>query len=145
MLDISGWIYNLRSISIYRSSSKLYKKYRNNIIAYNLKNIYTTFDAVKLLKRLANDGYTSCDGIMERLCFIYSLYLPTEIDLSRLSLLHQSVLGTWGIEEYSTLMIWTSAIQSIMESETRKSYTVKIKINVNSPICINVQITILSH
>ncbi len=81
MLGISGWIDNLRSISIYRGSSKLYKIIQNNLIVYNLKNIYTTVDAVKLLKRLANDGYISCDRIMERLCFLYSQYLPTEFDL----------------------------------------------------------------
>jgi len=143
MLDILGWIDNLRSISIYRSSSNLYKKYRNNLIAYDLKNIYTTFDAVKILKRLTNDGYISCDGIMERLCYLYSLYLPTEVDLSRLSLLHQSVIGTRGIEEYSTLILWTSAIQSIMDAENKKVYKAKIEMLVCKSNKISIKISII--
>jgi len=80
---------------------------------------------------------------MERLCYLYSLYLPTEVDLSRLSLLHQSVIGTRGIEEYSTLILWTSAIQSIMDAENKKVYKAKIEMLVCKSNKISIKISII--
>jgi len=144
MLDISGWITHLRSVCISRSSSKIYKRYQTNIASYYLKKISTVYDAVKFLKLVANEGYSSADALMERLCYLYSQYLPTELDLARLSLLHQSVSGTQGIEEYSTLTIWTCAIQSIMEDENKKQHKVKLDIVVVSPTSVSVLISILN-
>ena len=82
---------------------------------------------------------------MEQLCYLYSQYLPTEIDLARLSLLYQSVRGTQGIEEYATLTIWSCAIQSIIENENKKSSKVKIKLLLESPTKIVVKIFILAE
>jgi hypothetical protein len=145
MLDISGWINSFRPTSISRNTSKIYKRVLNNLILYNLKNIYTTTDAVTFIKRLAQRGYYSCDQIMEQLCYLYSQYLPTEIDLARLSLLHQSVRGTQGIEEYSILTLWSCAIQSIMEDENKKPSKVRVEILVESPTKIVVKIYILAE
>ena len=145
MLDIFTWINYIRPSHISRKTSKIYKRWQTNFVFYNLKNINTVYDAVKFIKRLASDGYISCDGIMERICYLYSQYLPTDLDLARLSLLYQSVLGTRGIEEYSTLLIWTSAIQSIMEAESKNPNIVKVEILVDDPSHVSVQISILNH
>jgi len=62
---------------------------------------------------------------MERICYLFSDDLPTDIYLAKLSLLYQSVMGTHRIEEFAILIIWTCAIQSIMEDENKKSATLK--------------------
>jgi hypothetical protein len=146
MLDISEWINSFRPSYISREMALIrYKRILNNLILYYLKNIYTTTDAVKFIKRLAQRGYYSCDQIMDQLCYLYSQYLPTEIDLARLSLLYQSVRGTQGIEEYATLTIWSCAIQSIMENENKTPSKVKLELIVESPTKIVVKIFILAE
>jgi hypothetical protein len=144
MLDISRWINNIRSVSISRSNSKIYQTLRNYLMIYNLKNISNVYDAVKILKQLASDGYNSSDKIMERICYLFSRDLPTEIYLAKLSLLYQSVIGTHRIEEFAILIIWTCAIQSIMEDENKKICKVKIEIIVENAIELKVRVSILT-
>jgi hypothetical protein len=117
---------------------KLKKFYKYSIFKYYFKNLNTVEDAILLINKLNDNGFNSCDKLMEELCNLFSIYLPSEDELAKLSLLHQSVMGTLGIEEYSTLLIWTCAIQSIIENENQKEFE-----NKNKPI-INLKIDVIN-
>lgn len=119
---------------------KLKKFYKYSLFKYYFKNLNTVEDAILLVNKLNNNGFNSCDKLMEELCYLFSIYLPSEDELAKLSLLHQSVLGTLGIGEYSTLLLWLSANQSIIDNENRKL----IKIKINNEIKINIKIQIIS-
>ncbi len=119
---------------------KLKKFYKYSLFKYYFKNLNTVEDAILLVNKLNDNGFNSCDKLMEELCYLFSIYLPSEDELANLSLLHQSVLGTLGIGEYSTLLLWLSANQSIIDNENRKL----IKIKINNEIKINIKIQIIS-
>lgn len=120
MLNIKRWLGSVSSISIFRYDLGFSERWQNHLLAYCLKNIKTVNDAVNSLKRISNEGNDTSDKIMERLMYIYSIDLPSETDLAKLSLLHQSVIDTYGIEEYAILTIWVCAIQSIIDAENKK-------------------------
>jgi hypothetical protein len=119
MLNIRRWLEVIPSISIFRNDFKLYQKWKNCLLIYYLKNIKTVNDAVKSIQYICNEGYETSDKIMDRLSYIYSIYLPSETDLAKLSLLYQSVIDTYGIEEYAILTLWISAIQAIIDAENK--------------------------
>ena len=127
-------------IRYYNQIYKLKNLYLNYIFIFKLKYLTTVNQAILLIKNLSDNGFDTCDKIMEYLCNLFSKYLPTEALLAKLSLLHQSVLGTLGIGEYSTLLLWLSANQSIIDNENRKLSNIKI----NNEIKINIKIQIIS-
>ncbi len=117
--NIKRWFGSLSSMSIFSGDMRLSERWQNHLLAYYLKHIKTAGDAVNYLKRIAYEGHDTSDKIMERLLYIYSIYLPSEKDLAKLSLLHQSVVDTYGIEEYAVLTIWVCAIQAIIDAEKK--------------------------
>ena len=117
---IRKWFGSFSLVTIFNNDFKIYERWQTNLLAYQLKNIKTINDAINCIKRISNEGNDTSDKIMERLIYIYSIYLPSEIDLAKLSLLHQSVIDTYGIEEYAILTIWLSAIQSVIDGESKK-------------------------
>ena len=119
---------------------KLKKFYKYILFKYYFKNLNTVDDTILLVNKLNDNGFNSCDKLMEELCYLFSIYLPSEDELAKLSLLHQSVLGTLGIGEYSTLLLWLSANQSIIDNENKKLINIKI----NREININIKIKIIT-
>ena len=101
------WLYLFTSIP----------KYYDNSNTYNPKNINTVKDGVIFLQQIADRGFVSSEEITDRLSEIYSITLPTEVELANLSLLHQSVIDTGGVEEFSILTILMCATESIIEAE----------------------------
>ena len=114
-------------------------KYSNFISICYLSDIKTIQDAVDTLKYLTNNGYNSTDKLIERIIYLYSRDLPNYQYLARLSLLHQSVIDTKGIEEYSVLTLWNCAIEAIIEDEERKSRYIKIKLIVDNNAKVNLE------
>ena len=102
-------------------------KYSIYLSKYYVNNIYSTKDAVNLLRFLYINGYNNSDKIMERLCYLFSLSLPSNNYLARLSLLHQTVTNTNNEEEYAILTVWSCANQAIIENEREKNILVKVK------------------
>lgn len=105
------------SLSPYNTN--LYKRWRSNKIAYYLKNINTISDCIQVLKCISSEGHDSSDKMISHLNKFYLKNLPSEAYLAKLSLLHQSVNNTYGIEEFAVLTLWISAIQSIIDSEDK--------------------------
>ena len=101
--------------------------YNIQLSKYYLNNINSTKDAVQLLRYLCMNGYNNSDKIMERLCYLFSLSLPNDNYLARLSLLHQTVTNTNNREEYAILTVWLCANQAIIENEREKNIFVKVK------------------
>lgn len=90
----------------------------NKVIAkYYLNNISKPWHAVKILQLIVKEGSICQDNIMDTLCNYYSLNLPTQEYMARLSILYQSVELTNGIEEYCLLTILDCATISIIENE----------------------------
>lgn len=114
-------------------------KYSNFISNCYLSDIKTIQDAVDTLKYITDDGYNSTDKLIERIIYLYSRDLPDYQYLARLSLLHQSVIDTKGIEEYSILTLWNCAIEAIIEEEERKSGYIKIKFIVDNNGKVNLE------
>jgi hypothetical protein len=102
-------------------------KYNIYLSKYYINNINCTKDAVQLLRYLYINGYNNSDKIMERLCYLFSLSLPSYNYLAKLSLLHQTVLDTNNEEEYAILTVWSCANQAIIENEREKKVFVKVK------------------
>ena len=97
----------------------LYKRWRSNRIAYYLKNINTISDCIYVLKCISSEGYDNSDKMINHLNKLYLKNQPSEVYLAKLSLLHQSVIDTYGIEEFAILTLWISAIQSIIDAENK--------------------------
>ena len=114
-------------------------KYSNFISNCYLSDIKTIQDAVDTLKYITDNGYNSTDKLIERIIYLYSRDLPDYQYLARLSLLHQSVIDTKGIEEYSILTLWNCAIEAIIEEEERKSGYIKIKFIVDNNGKVNLE------
>ena len=102
-------------------------KYYMQLSKYYVNNICSTKDAVQLLRYLYMDGYNNSDKIMERLCYLFSLSLPDDNYLAKLSLLHQTLINRNNEEEYAVLTVWSCANQAIIESEREKKFFVKVK------------------
>lgn len=102
-------------------------KYNIELSKYYLNNICCTEDAVQLLNYLDMNGYNNSDKIMDRLCYLFSLSLPNDNYLAKLSLLHQTVINRNNEEEYAVLTLWSCANQAIIENEREKNVFVKVK------------------
>jgi hypothetical protein len=115
-------------------------KYNIHLSKYYINNINCTKDAVQLLRYLYINGYNNCDKIMERLCYLFSLSLPSYNYLAKLSLLHQTVLDTNNEEEYAILTVWSCANQAIIENEREKKVFVKVKFIILNNVNIVVEL-----
>ena len=107
----------ISSLSPYNTN--LYKRWQSNKIAYYLKNINTISDCIRVLKCISSEGHNSSDKMISHLNKFYLKNPPNEAYLAKLSLLHQSVNNTDGIEEFAVLTLWISANQSIIDSEDK--------------------------
>lgn len=115
-------------------------KYNIQLSKYYVNNINSTRDAVHLLIYLYMNGYTNSDKIMERLCYLFSISLPSYNYLAKLSLLYQTVINTNNRDEYAVLTVWLSANQAIIENEREKNVFVKIKLVILDTLNIIVEL-----
>lgn len=115
-------------------------KYNIHLSKYYVNNISCTNDAVQLLRYLYMNGYNNSDKIMERLCYLFSLSLPNDNYLAKLSLLHQTVINRNNEEEYAVLTVWSCANQAIIENEREKKVFVKVKLIILDNVNIIVEL-----
>ena len=80
-----------------------------------LNNVKTGNDAVWFLKYLLFMGYKTADGIMNRLCYLFSLEIPNDKYLANISLDRKN-----NNQEYAVMTIWTCANLTIIEDENNK-------------------------
>lgn len=97
-----------------------YRQYKKKYRPGNdqcLKNIETVQDVMNIIYKITEEGFNTPERLTDRISYLYRLNPPGHDELAKLSLMHSSVLGTAGIEEYAVTTVWMCAMQAIIQEK----------------------------
>ena len=90
------------------------------VLRRRMAHVVTLRACVEILQMATND-HDGADTLLNTICDAWKYDLPAEPELRKWSRLQQEAAGTGSCHEFATTILWTTAIQAVMERENTRA------------------------